>query len=217
MKYNLIYAQLIARAKERGCIDGYVERHHILPRCLGGSDDSSNLVALTAREHFVAHLLLAKMYGGVLWHAVALMKKDGRGSSRSYEIAKKEISLMMKGNQKTLGFKHSQETKDLMSLNRKGKPGRKQSEQSKELLRIANVGKALPVEVREKISVAQKGKAKPEGFGAKVSAGLKGKPRSQEVKDKLSAHYAALRLAKQAIQEANSSTLHPMEGSYEFN
>jgi len=41
---------------------GYTERHHILPRALGGSDDPSNLVVLTGREHWVAHLLLHKIH-----------------------------------------------------------------------------------------------------------------------------------------------------------
>lgn len=42
--------------------DGYIERHHIKPRGLGGSDESANLVNLTPREHFFAHLLLYKIY-----------------------------------------------------------------------------------------------------------------------------------------------------------
>jgi hypothetical protein len=38
----------------------YYEKHHIIPKCFGGSDDKLNLIKLTAREHFIAHLLLAK-------------------------------------------------------------------------------------------------------------------------------------------------------------
>lgn len=36
--------------------------HHIKPRSLGGIDDKENIVKLTAREHFVCHWLLVKMY-----------------------------------------------------------------------------------------------------------------------------------------------------------
>ena len=36
------------------------ERHHILPRCLGGSDDTENLIDLTYEEHFIAHKTLAE-------------------------------------------------------------------------------------------------------------------------------------------------------------
>lgn len=63
MNYARIYDQLILRAKSRP-ITGYVERHHIIPRCLSGGDEPENLVPLTAREHFIAHLLLVKMYPG---------------------------------------------------------------------------------------------------------------------------------------------------------
>ena len=42
------------------CGEEYHERHHILPRCMGGSDDDDNLIDLFAREHFIAHKLLAK-------------------------------------------------------------------------------------------------------------------------------------------------------------
>jgi hypothetical protein len=45
-------------------VDGYVERHHILPRSMGGSDDPVNIVALTYREHFLAHWLLTKFTTG---------------------------------------------------------------------------------------------------------------------------------------------------------
>lgn len=209
MNYALTYGQLIARAKQRVCINGYVERHHILPKALGGSNDSSNLVALTAREHFIAHLLLARIYGGSMWHAVTIMKKDGRGSSRSFEIARKQLSLLMVGNKNTLGRKASDEEKARLSVSQKGKKGRVQSAETKALLSAVNSGKTIPQATRDKISAAQKGKAKPEGFGIKVSEYLKGKPRSQETKDKISKHYAALRETKKvlgAIASTSSST-----------
>jgi hypothetical protein len=43
-------------------LEGYVEKHHIIPKCMGGLDELSNLVALTPEEHFVAHQLLVKMF-----------------------------------------------------------------------------------------------------------------------------------------------------------
>lgn len=61
MDYFTVYEDLIEHRK--GNIpDGYVEIHHIIPKCLGGGDESENLVKLSAREHFIAHLLLAKMF-----------------------------------------------------------------------------------------------------------------------------------------------------------
>ena len=41
--------------------EDYAERHHIIPKCLGGSEDENNLVYLTAEAHYVAHQLLVKM------------------------------------------------------------------------------------------------------------------------------------------------------------
>jgi len=91
MNYFLAYQRLVAKATARVCPDGYVERHHILPKALGGSDDSSNLVALTAREHFIAHVLLAKIHGGTMWQAVIVMKggKNRYCNSRLFEIARR--------------------------------------------------------------------------------------------------------------------------------
>jgi len=63
-KYLQIYNNIIDRAKSRGKIDVYTEKHHILPRSIGGTNDLDNLVHLTGREHFVAHRLLVKITTG---------------------------------------------------------------------------------------------------------------------------------------------------------
>lgn len=63
MDYKKIYDNIISRAKNRE-ICGYKERHHVIPKCLGGSDDNGNLVYLTPEEHYVAHQLLIKIYPG---------------------------------------------------------------------------------------------------------------------------------------------------------
>ena len=61
MNYYKIYYSII-ESRKRNKYVGYTECHHILPRCLGGSDDKDNLVNLSAKEHFICHLLLTKMY-----------------------------------------------------------------------------------------------------------------------------------------------------------
>jgi hypothetical protein len=61
MNYKKHYDLLIERARTRQ-LTGYFERHHIVPRCIGGTDKKSNLVELTPEEHYVAHQLLVKMY-----------------------------------------------------------------------------------------------------------------------------------------------------------
>lgn len=61
MNYGKIYDAVISRARNR-VLDGYRERHHILPVCLGGVDSPSNLVELTPEEHFFCHILLVKIF-----------------------------------------------------------------------------------------------------------------------------------------------------------
>jgi len=62
-KYKKWHDSIIDRAKNR-VLSCYIEKHHIIPRSCGGSDDKSNLVKLTAREHFIVHLLLTKILKG---------------------------------------------------------------------------------------------------------------------------------------------------------
>ena len=62
-KYEKWYNNIINNGKNR-TLAKYVERHHIVPHSLGGTDDASNLVSLTAREHFICHWLLTKIYTG---------------------------------------------------------------------------------------------------------------------------------------------------------
>ena len=64
-KYTEWYNRIILRAQTRNLPETiYVERHHIIPKSMGGSDDPCNLVKLTPREHFVCHRLLPKMTTG---------------------------------------------------------------------------------------------------------------------------------------------------------
>src|SRR6056297_620137 len=59
-KYTKWYFDLIENCHNQN-IKGYKEKHHIIPRSIGGSDGKDNLVDMTARQHFIAHLLLSKM------------------------------------------------------------------------------------------------------------------------------------------------------------
>jgi hypothetical protein len=61
MEYLRIYYQIIASAAGRKDAVIY-EKHHIIPRGLGGPDISPNIIYLTPKEHVIAHHLLAKAY-----------------------------------------------------------------------------------------------------------------------------------------------------------
>lgn len=63
MNYQKHYNNLMLKSRKRSVLPGiYVEMHHVIPKCLGGTNKSSNLVKLFPEEHIVAHLLLAKIH-----------------------------------------------------------------------------------------------------------------------------------------------------------
>lgn len=108
MNYSRIYDELISNAIQRNTTTfsiGEVEKHHIIPKCMGGTDATENLVVLTIREHIIAHALLGKIYGGKLWFAAMAMHmgRENYKNSRTLALIRSEahiaISERMKGNQ----------------------------------------------------------------------------------------------------------------------
>jgi hypothetical protein len=122
-KYTKWYYNLINRAKNRILVRGeYYETHHIIPKSLGGTDNKTNLVKLTAREHFVCHLLLIKMTTGKekskFVYTAAMMSghQNKNGTSRIYQQLRKQNSFQRKEfikehgpNKGMLGKKHTKE------------------------------------------------------------------------------------------------------------
>lgn len=86
MDYQKIYTAFIAdrRTTEDAAVllSSYLEKHHIVPRSLGGGNEPSNLIRLTPEDHFFAHLLLAKTHGGELWAPIAFMVGGSRKDYR---------------------------------------------------------------------------------------------------------------------------------------
>jgi len=100
MDYKKHYDKLIEKhgIEEKPCY--YSERHHVVPKCMGGSDELSNLVYLKPKAHFTAHFLLWKIYRSPkLGHAFNMMcNNTSQGSqrgSRNYSIARKAHSEAM--------------------------------------------------------------------------------------------------------------------------
>ena len=61
-KYTTWYMNIVTKVQTRTISKSiYTEIHHIIPKSLGGSNHDDNLVKLTAKEHFICHLLLTKM------------------------------------------------------------------------------------------------------------------------------------------------------------
>lgn len=151
-KYTSYYNSIINKAKNR-LVDGYCETHHIIPKSLGGSNLKENLVNLTAREHFICHLLLTKMYEGdakkKMIHAAWAMATLENDNQQRYKITSKIYE--------SLRIKYAK----LVSIRLTGKPGRKHSEETKKKLSLARLGKSIgPMseESKRKLSNSMKGK-----------------------------------------------------------
>ena len=63
MNYQRLHDALVAVGRQRGTKErnGF-DLHHVIPSCMGGSDDESNKALLTFHEHFVLHRLLTKLH-----------------------------------------------------------------------------------------------------------------------------------------------------------
>ena len=186
-KYTRIYYSIISNAQTRSLNKNiYTEKHHIIPKSLGGNDSKENLVILTAREHFICHWLLIKMTTGTahgsMVHALFMMKRGhnkqfrykSKISSRVYSKLKEERSALV--SQQLTGRPVSIETRIKLSASQKGIPREKHTEDTKAKMRESHKNrKPDSIETRKKKSEAQKGKTSP----------LRGIPLSEEHKAKL--------------------------------
>ena len=91
MDYLKVYQRFIAdrRSKEAALIASgeYTERHHVVPKSLGGTNESDNIIRLTAGDHFFAHLCLAKSYGEGQWAGVFAMAHLHSSKHRKKKLA----------------------------------------------------------------------------------------------------------------------------------
>lgn len=92
MNYKNIYTALI-ESRLANVPTGVTESHHIVPRCQGGNDSDSNIVKLTPRDHFVAHLLLCAIYpdNPKLQYAFNMMCN---AANNKYQVRKKYNSKL---------------------------------------------------------------------------------------------------------------------------
>lgn len=158
-KYYRTYRAIIENALHR-TLTGYYETHHIIPRSLGGTDNNENLIRLTAREHFICHLLLPKFTEGPdrykMLHAFIMMSGRSVYKSRAYDMHRREYSALMRKRM-------SGDKNHMFGVDRSG-------------VKNTFYGKQHSDETKLKISTAKKGTS----YG-------KGIPKSEEHKKKLSA------------------------------
>ena len=209
-KYNFWYTSITENARTR-VLTGYVERHHIIPVSLGGSNNKENLVDLTAREHFICHWLLTKLHTGEsrakMIYALNGMKRNGQHTeryetkitSRVYENLKKEFSIIhsaaMKGRDPwNRGYKEDR-PEVLENVKQAALKRKPQSKESREKQAQKTRGQKRTDKQRKNISNSLKGKSR--GPMSKeqreaISKGTKGNPKPLGMGNKLSATVAKL-------------------------
>lgn len=177
MNYERHYNLLIERARGRVLGNIYVEKHHVIPSCLGGSDDADNIVNLLPEEHHLAHQLLVKMHPqeSKLYYAAIMMTVSSGWiyrNNKAYSWIRRKVSEDRRVRQ--TGLKHSESSKQLRSAKLKGKPlsdstkqklkdawvrrrsEKPMTEDTKQKLRAASTGKTHSVETKMKLSEYRK-------------------------------------------------------------
>ena len=180
MNYQKHYDNLM-KTRKAYCSFGnleYWEKHHIVPKCMNGSNDESNLVLLTAREHYIAHVLLTKIFDSDTKYKMKLAmgqftrssgNQDRILNSRQFELCKKLVSESIKylhsGKSKPKTPEHRRKISQALAGRKgisrpntnKGKPGLPHTEETKKLLRDINLGKKRSTESCMKQSITMQG------------------------------------------------------------
>ena len=107
------YCKLVDNALKRGLnksnLSGYYEKHHILPRCLGGENENYNYVLFTSLEHIVAHILLYYIYDDnlkIIYSADCMLTlKSYSTIDREKSISKIDLKLISELREKRLSIR----------------------------------------------------------------------------------------------------------------
>jgi|694.fasta_scaffold144692_2 hypothetical protein len=176
MNYINIYNKLIIKAKSEArkkAAGIYYEAHHIKPKSFGGEGDCRNtnhpnIVLLTPKEHYIAHLLLTKIYPNspamhtALWNMLNTKKNIRYApSSRTYKLLREEyIASIENIFNPFYGKQHTNEAKNKISLKAKGRQtwlGKKHTIESKNKMRNFRSGTHVSDETKLKIKISVSG------------------------------------------------------------
>jgi hypothetical protein len=160
-QHHLVRYNNFISALKGQVVENYSEKHHIVPRSHGGSNKKDNLIVLTPRQHFIAHRMLWKAYGGSMARAFFLMSKAtryGKLGSKTYAMARedysKQVSAQMAIKPNVPAF-----TPEHRAKLRQAKLGTKVSDETKAKISAAQVGRVYDNEFKRKVSEAKKGKS----------------------------------------------------------
>lgn len=176
-QHHLVRYNNFISALKGQVVEGYSENHHIVPRSHGGSNKKDNLIALTPRQHFIAHRMLWKAYGGSMARAYFMMSatgKYGKIGSKTYSMAREDYSEQVK-QQMAIKPNVPAFTPEHREKLRQAKLGNKVSDATKAKISAFQTGRKASEETKRKVSEAKKGK----------SNGRTGWQQSQETRNKI--------------------------------
>lgn len=160
MDYEKHYKKLIEKCQQENDLgDVYYENHHIIPKCMGGPDDDWNLVKMTPEQHYIAHLLLAKIYRIPALIYAANMMQNRTNNNKKYGWLKREFSRIERESK--LGKSRSKKSieKQKRTIREKiengthvsARIGAKLTEEHKRIISEANKGKHIPERSRSSL------------------------------------------------------------------
>lgn len=196
MNYKKVYDQIIDRANNR-VLEGYIETHHIIPKCLGGTNDIENLVNLTAKEHFLCHLLLIKIYPNShkLKYAAWAMCKQKKIGTRNYKVSARQYA-----NLKEQLFQIPMPIETRLKISnalrgRKGKPHLKETKEKLSEYTKYQFANGMSIDTKNKISSTLASKYK----SGELTPWNKDIPMSNEAKKKASSKLKGIPSIKKGI------------------
>jgi hypothetical protein len=202
-KYKRWYDAIVSNAQLRSTPLSYSEKHHIIPKSIGGQDSKNNLVHLSGREHFICHWLLIKITTGSnrekMIYALNGMRRVSRTHQQERYITKITSRVFANLKEEFSRIHSARLTGRTMSTEQKAKisaagKGRLHSQETIDKRSASCTGKKRTLEQKERMSIAQKGRVAKKYsqeekniISAKISAAGKGRVMSDETKAKLSA------------------------------
>jgi len=181
-KYYTYYYNIVNNALSRSNLTGYFEKHHIIPKSLGGGNSKENLVNLTFREHFICHRLLTKITSGInrkkmiyaIWRmSTVANKRKHKITARTYQLLREDLRNLASEansgkNNPMYGKTHTKKARMAVSNAQKGNTTRRGvilSKEQKQKQRESMLGKPAwnkgiprPQSVKDAVSKANKGK-----------------------------------------------------------